>query len=64
MKANEQPLSSYLQKYQGVEDLTKLDELWTAKDADGNGYLDKAEAQKFIEELQTHMKEDRKENYK
>ena len=47
-----------------MEDLTKLDELWTAKDADGNGFLDKAEAQKFIEELQTHMKEDRKGNYK
>ena len=37
--------------------------MWTAKDADGNGFLDKAEAKSFIEELQAHMKEERKDNY-
>ena len=37
--------------YSAIEDLPKLDELWTKHDNDGNGFLDKKEAPTFLEDV-------------
>ena len=37
--------------YSAIEDRSKLDELWTKHDNDGNGFLDKKEAPAFLEDV-------------
>ena len=43
----------------------KLDDLWAKSDKDGNGYLEKQEAQDFLEQIQTNLiLPDRSTNFK
>jgi len=50
-KKNRKPLAEYLSGYP-IQFSKDLDELWFAKDVDGNEWLDKAEAFEFVKELQ------------
>jgi hypothetical protein len=40
-----------------------LDDLWTEHDADGNGYLDKNEAEPFLDVVALVIQGDRAKNY-
>lgn len=52
MKKVETTLKEFLEGYKGsFKEGFDIDELWTAKDVDKNGYLDKGEAQLFLDEL-------------
>jgi len=64
LKKSEKTLKSHLKNYKvkffGNKD---LDELWSEKDDDKNGWLDKFEAEKFVKEVARIIDQDRAKNF-
>ena len=56
------PLTGYLKNYK-VSFSKDLDKVWDQYDGDKNGYLDKVESEKFIEEVAGAIDQDRAYNY-
>jgi len=56
------PLTGYLKNYKASFS-KDLDKVWDQYDGDKNGYLDKVESEKFIEEVAGAIDQDRAYNY-
>ena len=50
LKNNTKPLSTYLKNYKATFSKS-IDHMWEEHDVDRNGYLDREEAKKFLQEL-------------
>jgi hypothetical protein len=55
-------LKDYLKNY-SVKFEKDLDDLWSEKDADGNGWLDKEETKTFMVELSQTIDQERAKNF-
>ena len=62
MSRNRRPISSYLKKYDASFS-KDIDTLWEQHDVDKNGYLDKVEAKKFLDEISKVICQDRAKFY-
>ena len=62
-KANKKSSFDDFLKNYPVKFSTPLDELWQQNDNDNNGYLDKEEAKKFLDEVVKVIQKNRKRNY-
>ena len=62
MKRNKTPLSRYFKNYK-TQFSKPIDDVWEKFDADQNGFLDKDEAKKFLDEISKIIDEERGKYY-
>lgn len=62
LKKNGKSFKIYLKHYK-VKFERDLDELWSEKDVDGNGWLDKEETKNFMVELSKSIDKNRSHNF-